>query len=269
MSWLTAALRSSVGKKFVMGLTGLFLCLFLVIHLAGNLLLFAGAEPYNEYAHKLHSMPALLITSEVILYLAFAAHIYLAFVTTSENRAARAQAYQMRQSKKDSGQMARPLSAENNMFISGAIILLYLILHLSDFKFGLTGASGDEPYAKAYYLMSQWWRAVAYGAASLFVAYHVSHGFASAFQSLGINHPKYNRWIHCGSLLFAIAVGGGFLLVSLWGVWINPPANAQPAAAQSQAAQTELGRVELGQPETVPPASEAPSPAAPESTTQP
>ena len=254
MSWLTAALRSSVGKKFVMGLTGLFLCLFLVIHLAGNLLLYAGAETYNEYAHKLHSMPAFLITSEVILYLAFAAHIYLAFVTTGENRAARAQAYLTKQSKKDSGQVIRAISAENTMFISGAVILLYLILHLSDFKFELTGAAGEDPYSKAYHLMSQGWRAVAYVAASLFVGYHVSHGFASAFQSLGLNHPKYNRWIHCGSLLFAIAIAGGFVTVSLWGLAMKHPVADQPAEGQPAPVQTSAAQPADAAPATAPPA---------------
>lgn len=220
MSWLTAALRSSVGKKFVMGGTGLFLCLFLVIHLAGNLLLFAGAQAYNDYAHKLHSMGGLLVLSQVILYAAFAAHIYLAFVTTRENRTARAREYAVKQSKKDSGTLISAISAENTMFITGAIILAYLILHLSDFKFGLTGGGGDDavPYEKARFLMSQTWRAVAYGAASLFVGYHVSHGLASALQSLGVNHPKYNGSIERFSQLFAVAIAAGFLLVSLWGV---------------------------------------------------
>ncbi|MBL8850255.1 MAG: succinate dehydrogenase, partial [Planctomycetaceae bacterium] len=81
MSWLTAALKSSVGKKCIMGGTGLFLCFFLVIHLAGNLLLYVGAESYNAYAHSLHANPALIIVAEVILYGMFAAHIYLAITT--------------------------------------------------------------------------------------------------------------------------------------------------------------------------------------------
>jgi len=219
LSWLTAALRSSVGKKFVMGGTGLFLCLFLVIHLAGNLLLFAGADIYNEYAHKLHSMGALLVISEVILFAAFAAHIYLAFVTTKENREARAREYAMKQSKKEPGQIISAVSAENTMFISGAIILAYLLLHLSDFKFELTGGGTEEqPYDKAKLLLSELWRAIAYAAAALIVGYHVSHGFSSAFQSLGVNHPKYNGWIKCVSILFAVLVAAGFLVVSLFGV---------------------------------------------------
>jgi succinate dehydrogenase / fumarate reductase cytochrome b subunit len=244
LSWLTAALRSSVGKKFVMGVTGLFLCLFLVIHLAGNLLLFAGDAAYNDYAHKLHAMQGFLLVSQVLLYAAFAAHIYLAIVTTRDNWQARAHEYALRQSKKEPGTLISAISAENTMFITGSIILLYLILHLADFKFGLTGGGGDEavPYDKAHYLMSQTWRAAVYVAASLFVGYHVSHGLKSAFQSLGANHPKYNAGIRNFSILFAIAITVGFVLVSLWGVLIAPgdaplldppPSPETPAAATS------------------------------------
>ncbi|MFV0443352.1 MAG: succinate dehydrogenase cytochrome b subunit [Planctomycetaceae bacterium] len=218
LSWLTAALRSSVGKKFVMGGTGLFLCLFLVMHLAGNLLLFAGANVYNEYAHKLHSMGGLLVLAEVILFAAFGAHIYLAFVTSRENRIARQRSYEIKQSKKEAGNIISGLAAENTMFVSGAIILLYLILHLADFKFGLTGADAvASPYDKARLLLGETWRAIAYAAASLIVGYHVSHGFASAFQSLGISHPKYTSWIKTAAVLFAIAVAVGYLLVVLVG----------------------------------------------------
>ncbi|MEZ6055600.1 MAG: succinate dehydrogenase cytochrome b subunit [Planctomycetaceae bacterium] len=221
MNWLTASLRSSVGKKFVMGLTGLFLCSFLVMHLAGNLLLFAGAEMYNEYAHKLHAMGGLLVVAEVLLFGGFAVHIYLAVVTTRENLAARSQGYALRKSKKEDAVLKSAISPENTMFISGAIIFLYLMLHLADFKFGLTGA-GDEmaPFDKAKYLMSCGWRALAYAAASITVGYHVSHGFSSAFQSLGLNHPKYNGAIRKLSITLAILLAAGFLMVSLWGVFV-------------------------------------------------
>lgn len=215
MRWLTAALRSSVGKKFVMGVTGLFLCLFLVVHLAGNLLLFAGPEAYNEYAHQLHAMPVFLVTAEVFLFAAFAAHIYLGVVTTRENRAARPVGYETKQSKKEPGTIVSAISPENTMWFTGAAIFLYLLLHLADFKLEATGAATvEEPFEKARLLMSEFWRVVAYAVASILVGYHVSHGFSSAFQSLGLDHPKYTPWIKTISLVFAFVVGGGFLLVS-------------------------------------------------------
>jgi len=199
-----------------MGFTGLFLCSFLVIHLAGNLLLFAGEEKYDEYAHKLHDTGPLLVVAEVILFAAFAAHIYLAFVTTKENLAARSKSYAMRQSKKDHANTPSTISPENTMFITGAVILGYLIIHLLDFKFGVWSSDDLGPYAKAKELMSNYLRIGIYVVASLFVGYHVSHGFASAFQSLGINHPKINCCIKKISIGFAILIAAGFVIVSLW-----------------------------------------------------
>ncbi len=217
MSWVTTALRSSVGKKIVMGITGLFLCLFLVIHLGGNLLLFAGADAYNEYAHQLHSMHGFLLVSQIFLYAAFAAHIYLAVVTTKENLEARSGKYALKQSKKESGYVISAIAPENTMFISGALIFLYLILHLSDFKFGITGAPEEmEPYDRAKTLLSCFWRVLAYAAAGLIVGHHVSHGLASALQSLGINHPKYNDCIKKVSFGFAVVIAVGFAAVAIF-----------------------------------------------------
>ena len=88
LRWLLRLLSSSIGRKFVMGLTGLGLCGFLVVHLAGNLFLYSGAEKFNGYAHTLHEQEWLPL-AEVGLFVLFLAHIYLAFVTTAENKAAR------------------------------------------------------------------------------------------------------------------------------------------------------------------------------------
>ncbi|MEZ6066178.1 MAG: succinate dehydrogenase cytochrome b subunit [Planctomycetaceae bacterium] len=218
MSWLTAALRSSVGKKFVMGITGLFLCVFLLIHLAGNLVMLAGEQAYNDYAHALHANPPLLITAEVFLYLGFLAHIYLAIATARENWAAREQRYAMSQSKQDATVRVGTLTPSTTMFATGTVIFGYLILHLSDFKFGLTGAAqeGLEPFDKAKAILSDGLRVIAYVIGALFVGVHVSHGLASACQSLGFNHPKYNHCIRWVSRIFAIAIAAGFIGITLW-----------------------------------------------------
>ena len=219
LSWVTTALRSSVGKKFVMGATGLFLCLFLVIHLAGNLLLFVGPEAYNEYALKLHSMKGPLLVSQVFLYAALASHIYLAIVTWRENRTARGGGkYAIKQTKKEGLNAPHAIAPENTMFISGALILAYLIfLHLPDFKFGITGAPETmEPFARAKLLLGCLWRTIAYAAAGLIVGHHVSHGLASALQSLGVNHPKYNSCIKKTSIAFSIIVAAGFAAVAIY-----------------------------------------------------
>lgn len=214
MNRLFAALRSSVGKKFVMGISGLFLCLFLVIHLAGNVLLYVGADHYNEYAHKLHSMPAFLVTAEVFLYAAFLAHLYLALTTFQENRAAREHAYSEKQTKRqDRAINFYGLTPDTTMFATGAVVFAFLIVHLYDFKFDQFGSGhleGLEPFDKAVAILSDTSRLVVYGLGSLFLGVHVSHGLASAFQSLGLRHPRSVRCIEWTSVLFGAVVALGF-----------------------------------------------------------
>jgi len=213
-----------VGKKFVMGITGLFLCLFLLIHLAGNMLLFAGAEAYNDYAHSLHKNQAFLLVAEVFLYAAFAAHIYLAYATNAENQAARGNPYAVKQTKRQDRTInVFGWSPDTTMFVTGAVVLAFLIMHVSDFKFHFDtvhqrGVSAEEPYAKAIELMGAPLRAVVYAVCCLFLGVHVAHGFASAFQSLGVNHPKYNGCIKLAALLFAVLVAVGFGSFGLWGL---------------------------------------------------
>src|SRR3974390_68758 len=93
LGWLCRLLSSSIGQKFVMGITGLLLCGFLVAHLAGNLLLFAGAKPFNEYAHALHAQWELLAIAELGLLVMFLAHVYLAVTTAFGNTKSRNDQY--------------------------------------------------------------------------------------------------------------------------------------------------------------------------------
>lgn len=221
MSWLTAALKSSVGKKCVMGGTGLFLCLFLVIHLAGNLLLYVGAESYNEYAHALHANPALIAVAEVILYAGFIAHIYLAITTNRANHEARGHEYAVKQTKRrDRTVNVFGWTPDTTMFVTGAVVLAFLLVHLNDFSWELIGAdSGEmEPYDKAAHLMGNAVRGGVYLVGCLFLGVHVAHGFQSAFQSLGLNHPQYTPLVKRVSIVFAFVVAIGFSSFVLWGL---------------------------------------------------
>ena len=154
MSWLNAALQSSVGRKFLMGITGLFLCFFLVVHLAGNLLLYVGPEVYDEYAHKLHSNPEFLILAEILLYSAFLVHILLSISLAFTNTAAREQDYAVKRTKVP-GRILNVLgmTPDNTMAVTGLVVFLFLIVHLGDFKFESSWGNaldGLEPYAKAH-----------------------------------------------------------------------------------------------------------------------
>jgi succinate dehydrogenase / fumarate reductase cytochrome b subunit len=197
-----------------MAVTGLGLCGFLAVHLAGNLLLYAGAEEYDHYAHTLHARKILLPIAEVGLLLLFVGHIWLALTTNRDNNAARPVGYAMRQSKMPPSGLAAPASSV--MFATGIVVLLFLVLHLSDFKFALRPHSGDTPFTKAIAVLNDPLSAIVYVVGSIVLGYHVLHGFQSAFQTLGIDHPRYTPLIKALSFVFAMTVAVGFGAFPLW-----------------------------------------------------
>jgi len=211
---LKRVLSSSLGKKFVMALSGLFLIGFTLVHLTGNLLLYVGFENYNHYAHSLHARPGLVLVAELILFVFFLAHIIFAVQTSWENRRARPVKYEMRRSKQ--GQSAATPSAV--MFVSGAIIFGFLILHLADFRFALRlpGGEAEEPASKALRILQDPISAAVYFIGSLLLGWHLWHGFQSAFQSLGLRHPKFTPWIQKLGIAFALLLGLGFASFPAW-----------------------------------------------------
>ena len=215
MKRLLRAFSTTVGMKFVMAITGLMLSGFLVAHLAGNLLLYVGDKAYSEYAQKLHSQEGLLKVAEVGLATVFLLHISLAFRLARANRSARDTQYAVRTSKiKDRLSILKP---ETFMLASGVVILVFLILHLIDFTFLLrpdidyskyTGEYAEAEKARA--LLSTPLTGFVYAIGTTLLGVHLGHGFSSAFQSLGLNHPKYERVIHWVGVIFAIVIGVGF-----------------------------------------------------------
>ncbi|MFN0053823.1 MAG: succinate dehydrogenase cytochrome b subunit [Planctomycetales bacterium] len=213
--WLLRGISSSIGRKLIMAITGLGLCGFLAVHLAGNLLLYAGAEPYEDYAHALHAQKFLLPIAEVGLLLLFIGHLWLALTTHFKNLAARPQDYVVRQSKQPPSPLVVPASSV--MFATGIVVLLFLLLHLSDFRFNLRkDYTGVAEFKRAVSILQDPLSAIVYAVGSLVLGVHVWHGFQSAFQTLGFNHPKYTPAIKFLSLLFAITVALGFASFPLW-----------------------------------------------------
>jgi succinate dehydrogenase / fumarate reductase, cytochrome b subunit len=225
LKWLLNALSSSVGRKFVMAITGLLLCGFLVAHLAGNLLLFVGADAYNAYAHKLHDNEGLLLIAEIGLFVLFGIHLWLAFRLTVGNKLARGKNY-LDKDNKSEGDLSwiRP---DTWMVLSGLVVLGFICLHLIDFKMearpeeGLyTTSDGKpvEPFDKAVNLLRTPLSAIGYLVGCVFLFAHLSHGFSSAFQTLGVNHPKYNKLIKRIGLGFAALMAIGFGSFVIWAV---------------------------------------------------
>ena len=215
---------TSVGQKVLMALTGLALCGFLVTHLSGNLLLFAGEEAFNAYAEKLHSMGALLKAAEVGLLATFLAHLGLAISTTAMSRRARSKQYAQNESKQEAFAIPNG-GASNWMLLTGLGIGAFLVLHLVDLKFQVRpdlvypSASQDgtnNAYAKVKLVLSSPVSFVAYGVALILLGIHLAHGVRSALQSLGVSHPKWNKLIEIGSMVFAWAIALGFICVLGW-----------------------------------------------------
>lgn len=223
MSWILRALGTSIGQKFVMALTGMLLCVFLIVHLAGNLLLYAGQGAYNSYVHKLHEQEWLVKVAEAGLVVLFVAHIALAVRTTRDNRSARTTGYQTKAGKFERTAPDRLLRSETWMFVSGAVVLGFLLLHLSDFTWQLRlgGEPGEPPFDKAVRVLRNPLSFTVYIIGSLILGVHLRHGVSSAFQSLGINHPKYNALIEWGGVAFAAVMGVGFATFPIWAVLVS------------------------------------------------
>lgn len=212
LKWALRLLSSSIGRKFVMGVTGLLLCGFLVVHLAGNLLLFGGQPGFDRYAHNLHEFE-LLPLAEAGLLVLFLAHIYLAFTTAKDNTAARSVEYAVKQSKLPKGVINFP-PPSNWMFASGAVVLGFLLLHMVDMRMKVRPFIDYHAEEYAFYntilILSNPYSRLVYLIGIVFLGFHLSHGFSSAFQSLGLSHPKYTPTIKLLGLVFAIAIAVGF-----------------------------------------------------------
>lgn len=207
MKWIKQTLWSSIGKKLMMALTGLAFIVFLVAHLAGNLTLYGGGEAFDAYAEKLHSLGALLTVLELGLVLFAVIHVFTGLVLFLQNWQARPTRYSHHAS---SG--GRTLSSRT-MPYTGLIILGFVIFHLINFSFV------DKSDRTIFQIVSAAFAnplyVIIYMAAMIIVALHVRHGFWSAFQTLGGNHPKYMPAIMILSIVFglAVALGFGFLPV--------------------------------------------------------
>jgi succinate dehydrogenase / fumarate reductase cytochrome b subunit len=208
---------SSVGTKLLIGMTGLLLFAYLILHLAGNALILAGPEVFNAYAHRLISNP-LIVPLEIGLALVFAVHIYKAARMFAANRAARPVPYEK---KANAGHTSRKSVSSSTMIASGLIVLAFVLLHVKQFKFGSYYQTiADTPIRDLYQteievFQNPLW-VVVYVIATIVVGLHLRHGIASGFQSIGFDHPLYTRRLTTWSIVLAIVIGGGLGLIPIW-----------------------------------------------------
>ena len=221
---ISRSFSSSLGKKIIMGLTGLGLSLFITGHLLGNLSLFlTDRELFNSYAHFLTGLGEILYMIEAGLILVFMFHVFYGIWVTWGNWRSRPVSYEMVTPAKGA---SRKTIASSTMIYTGLTILVFIILHVLFFKYGPNIAEGykyvhdgkdiRDLYQLVYDAFSNGWYVLWYELALLFLAFHVSHGFWSAFQSLGINHPVYTPFLQKVSIIFAVVIGGGFLSIPLY-----------------------------------------------------
>ncbi|GAA4323566.1 succinate dehydrogenase/fumarate reductase cytochrome b subunit [Mucilaginibacter gynuensis] len=242
MNNFTKTLRSSLGKKLIMALTGLFMCTFLIVHLAGNMTLFVKDEGYsfNVFAHFMTHFPPVEVVG-YLLYISILVHAVYALILTIANRKARPVRYSV---------VSRsPVKwASVNMGLLGSMLLLFLVIHMANFWYRykytavvyreyrtdqLTGKITSLPYYPANadftyavtseqnteivrvkdlfaivtYSFSHLWYVLLYLVSMIAVAYHLLHGFQSAFRTLGWTHRKYTPLVEkTGIWLFAVAI---------------------------------------------------------------
>jgi succinate dehydrogenase / fumarate reductase, cytochrome b subunit len=254
MSWITKTLSSSIGKKVLMSLTGLFLCTFLIVHLIGNLQLFKsdGGYAFNSYAVFMTTFPLIKIVSYVN-YALILFHAFWGLYLTYQNRKARPVGYAV--SNNSSTVFSR------NMAILGTVLLVYIIVHMSDFWYKYHNAvlpyvqytenlnTGQvvatnmeanytqvtkklETYNEATgtksVIVKDLYTIVGYSFKNIFlvlfyvlamfaVSFHLIHGFQSAFKTIGVNHPKFNPIFQfLGVGIFGILIPLGYAAMPIY-----------------------------------------------------
>ncbi len=212
---------TTVGKKYLMGLTGLIWSGFVFGHMAGNLLMFVGADAYNKYGHALTS-GALIYAVETVLILSLLAHVACAVLLTIENRAARGTRYAVSPNKEKGVRLA-----SKTMAIQGSMILVFIILHIATFKYGtyyestVDGVVMRDLHRLLIEVFRQPGYVVWYLVAMVFLFFHLSHGVGSIFQSFGLKNDRNEHLIKTASWIYGAVVAAGFfaqpIYAYLWG----------------------------------------------------
>lgn len=212
MSWLTQTFSSSIGRKFLTAITGLFLIIFLVGHVTGNLLLFKpdGGRAFNEYTEFMTGNLGILIV-RYLLYAAILAHVIITLMLAYHNRKARPVGY------KNAQPSPHVSFSSRNMGILGTVVLVFIVLHMAQFWYSLKwgvvptinyeeGGDIKNLYHVVQTAFSDPLYVILYVVAMPFLAFHLMHGFQSAFQTLGMRHKKYWPIIRSVGFWFSIIV---------------------------------------------------------------
>jgi succinate dehydrogenase / fumarate reductase, cytochrome b subunit len=212
----TGLFSSSVGTKILIGATGFALFLYLLIHIAGNLLVFFGPAVFNQYAYAMEERNPLLPIIEVLLLLVFLVHIYKTVKMFLGNQQARPVRYAR---KRPAGRPSRKSIASTTMIVSGLWLLAFLIVHVKAFRFSPVypwGDGGRDLYRQEMENLSNPFVAGFYVLSMVVVGSHLWHGISSALQSLGVDHPTWTPRVLTAGKVFAVAIAGAFIVIAVW-----------------------------------------------------
>ncbi len=208
---------SSIGRKYLMGISGLIISGFVLAHMAGNMIILLGEQAYNSYSHTLISNLPLLYTTEIVLLVAFITHVTMGIWLTSENRRARKVKY-VRGTHGDK----KANFASKSMAYQGIVLLGFVIWHLITFKYGpyytvvYDGVEMRDLFSLLVERFSEPAYVAGYFICMVVIGVHLSHGLSSSFQSLGWNHPKYSPRIRKISIAYGIIIALGFISQPLY-----------------------------------------------------
>ncbi len=214
--------QSSIGKKWIVALTGLVLIAYVIGHLIGNLQIFIGRDRLNDYAVMLHSMGPLLWAIRLFLLACFVAHILVTIQLTVENRRARPQRYAVKEEREAGG-------ASKTMILSGLIVLCFVVYHILQFTTGTTNPEfrtledskgRHDVYAMVIHGFSNPFVAGFYILGVFLLCLHLSHGFQSFLQTVGANSKKVSPALDMGSRVLAWAIFAGYASIPA-AVWLG------------------------------------------------
>ncbi len=217
MNKLIAFYKSSIGKKILMSLTGLFVCTFLVEHLVGNLFLFwqDGGKMYDAYTEFLVNN-YIIRAVEIFLFGGLLLHAFLGVVVWWKNRTSRSQKYVEFRLKDNT-----PFSSRITIW-TGSIVFIFLVVHLNSFfvpsrltesnvpLYDLVAQAFQNPWYDAFYIL-----------ALIILGYHLKHGFQSGFQTLGLLNKKYKMVVELIGMIFWLVIPLGFALMPLYFFFVH------------------------------------------------
>ena len=213
-----AGTTSSIGRKYAMALSAMFLLIFLVMHLSVNLLSIFGETAYNNASQFMGYNPLIQFLMQPVLMVAVIFHFVMGFILEIRNNRARPIKYAMNKGEANSTWMSR------NMIITGAVILAFLGLHMYDFWYHemnykyIEGLPVEENrfWGDLHNKFSSIWRVVLYVISFVLLGLHLAHGFQSSFQSIGARHPKYTPFIKAFGNWYSVLIPLGFIIIAIY-----------------------------------------------------